>query len=607
MKEYKVMNEYLYFRDLFSDTMGINYRVAPIHNRKPIEHKVLCEVNPSISSNADMWKRVKILLEGIKKSNIHFLYSPEKIIINERQHQLVFEYFKGKNFEQILIDAEKKGMSINFDLAMSICIAIADIIEVGSSIIVSGERSYHGFLTSDNILIHYDGKIFLKNYGIFPYLEKSEQLYSEMEKRYGSWLTPEFIRKEKIVSQSDIYHLGYLIYRILTGKYFSYAAGEDFDAKFANLTFKQYLPSTDKNFLANVITFFKKTLNPDPLKRFLSIKDFKDFIANYFHIEELSSITFNLAYFMNSLYGESIEEEDKILKQELEYVVPEPKKEPVPTQKEKDDLVSGILEGLDERKKLPAWLWPVLGGVLLVVAIGIFLVLSPGKKSTELSLEEKVKEEQRIKMQQEQTNQIKVMADKIKELELSKATADEAQKKVIEFEKQRLEEQKRKKEEEQVKMKAEDEKRKQEEADRLKKEEEDKKSQEALEKKKNEEETLKQQQDIEKKRVEAAMVKAGDLISLADATSKPEKISGNPPPINASLKNKYKGKVLTIPALILVDENGDVAKVKILTGNVAADIKSLVEDTLSNWKYTPAMKDNVKVKVWLTVSIKFSL
>jgi outer membrane biosynthesis protein TonB len=606
MKEYKVLNDYLYFRDLFSDTMGINYRVAPIQNRKPIGHKVVCEVNPSISSHADMWKRVKILLEGIKKSNIPFLYSPEKIIVNEKQNQLVFEYFKGKNFEQILIDAEKKGMPINFDLAMSICIAIADIIEVGSSIIVSGERSYHGFLTPDNILVHYDGKIFLKNYGIFPYLEKTEQFYSETEKRYGSWLTPEFIRKEKIVSQSDIYHLGYLIYRILTGKYFSYAAGEDFDAKFANLTFKQYMPSTDKAFLTNVITFFKKTLNPDPMKRFLSIKDFKDFIANYFHIEELSSITFNLAYFMNSLYGESVEEEDKILKQELEYVVPEPKKEPAQIQQAKDDLVSGILEGLDERKKMPVWLWPLLGVALLAGAIGIFLALSSGKKATELSLQEKVKEEQRVKAQQEQTSQINAMTEQIKELKALKATIDdENTKKETEQKIKNAEEKKRKIEEDQARMKAEDEKRKLEEADRLKKEEEDKKAQDDLENKKKEDENLKQQ-EIEKKRIEAARVKEGDQLSLNEVTAKPEKISGTPPSINASLKNKYKGKTMTVPAIILVDENGDVTKIKILTGNVAADIKALLEDTLYKWKYTPAMKDNIKVKVWLTVSIKFT-
>ncbi len=40
------------------------------------------------------------------------------------------------------------------------------------------------------------------------------------------------------------------------------------------------------------------------------------------------------------------------------------------------------------------------------------------------------------------------MADKIKELETLRATADEAQKKALDLEKQRLEEAKRKKEEE---------------------------------------------------------------------------------------------------------------------------------------------------------------
>jgi len=603
MKEYKVMNDYVYFRDLFSDTMGINYRVAPVQNRKPTGHKVLCEVNPLISGNADMWKRVKLLLEGIRKSNIPFLYSPEKINVTEKGSQLIYEYFKGKNFEQILVDAEKKGMPINFDLAMSISIAIADIIEVGSSIIVSGEKSYHGFLTPDNVLIHYDGKIFLKNYGIFQYLEKNDQFYSENEKRYGSWLTPEFIRKDRIVAQSDIYHLGYLIYRILTGKYFSFSAGEDFDAKFSNLTFKQYMPSTDKNFLTNVITFFKKSLNPDPLKRFLTIKEFKDFIANYFHIEELSSITFNLAYFMNSLYGDNVEEEDKILKQELLYAVPEPKREAAPAAS-KEDLVSGILEGLDERKKMPGWLLPVLGVVAVAAAIGVYVVVSSGK--SEISAQQKAQDELRQKAQLEQAAQIQAMADKIKELETLKATADEAQKKALDLEKQRLEEQKRRKEEEQAKMKAEDEKRKLDEAAQAQKAEETRKAQEELDKKRAEDEEKARLAEIEKKKIEAAKTKEGDQIPLVEATVKPAKISGNAPSINASMKKKYSGKVMTIPTTILVDENGNVAKVKILTGNVPNDIKSLIEETVSDWKYSPAQKDNVKVKVWLSIPFKFS-
>ncbi len=605
MKEYKVMNDFVYYRDLFSDTMGINYRVSPVENRRPTVHKILCEVSPAISGNADMWKRVKLLLEGIRKSNIPFLYSPEKILVGDRGHQLIFDHFKGKNFEQILVDAEKKGMPINFDLAMSISIAIADIIEVGSSIIVSGERSYHGFLTPDNILIHYDGKIFLKNYGIFQYLDKNEAFYSETEKRYGSWLTPEFMRKERIVAQSDIYHLGYLIYRILTGKYFSCGAGDDFDAKFANLTFKQYMPSTDKNFLTHVITFFKKTLNPDPLKRFLTIKEFKDFIANYFHIEELSSITFNLAYFMNSLYGEAVEEEEKLFKQELAYVIPEPKKEAAATPQSKEDLVSGILEGLDERKRVPGWLWPVLGGVALAAAIGIYMAVSSGKKVSEVTAEERAREEQRMKALQEQQAQLQAMADKIKELEALKATADEAQKKALELEKQRIEEQRRKAQEEMDRRKAEEEQRKLQEQETLQKEEEARKAQEEMERKKAEEEKARLA-ELEKKRAEAAKTKTGDLVPINDVTVQPARTSGSAPAIPISMRTKYKGKTMTIPTTLLVDENGNVTTVKILTGNVPTDVKVLIEDTVRSWKYSPAQKDNVNVKVWLSVPFKFT-
>jgi len=603
MKEYKVSNDYLYFREMFSDTMGTNYHGAAVLNRRPVSHKVICEVSPSIYSHAEIWKRVKILLEGIKKSNIPFLYSPEKIIVNDRQCQLIFEHFKGRNIEQMLNDAERKGLSINFDLAMSLCVAIADIIELGSSIIVSGEKSFHGFLTPDNILIHFDGKIALKNYGIFQYLERNEALSAEIEKRYGAWLTPELLRKEKIVSQSDIYHLGYLIYRILMGKYFSCMPGEDFEAKFNNLTFSHLIPSTDKNFLTHLITFFKKTLNPNPLKRFLTIKELKDFIANYFHIEELSSITFNLAYFMNSLYGETVEEEDRICKQELAYVIPEPKREPPAAAVKREDLVSGILDELDKRKKIAPWVWAVVAAVVLGGAGAGYFFINQAKKTEQLSAEKaKVEEQQRQNQQNELANLIKIQSEKIKQLETLAATATEAQKKALELEKQRLDELKKKKSDELVKMKADEDVRKLAEAEQAQKDLDAKKAQDELNRKEEEN----QKQEAEKKRVEAARIKEGTQVSLNDVSVKPVKISGNPPSVNASLKNKYRGKVMTIPALILVDENGDVTKIKVLTGNVAADIQAVLEDTLYKWKYSPALKDNVKVKVWLTVAVKFT-
>ena len=166
MSEYKVINNYVIFKELNSDSIGINYRAGEIEKKKASKHVLLTEVYPFIAGNPDIWKRVNILMEGMKKSNIPNLYSPEKIIKDEGSDTtlLVFPLMKTRTFEEILEDSTKKDIPINFDLTFSIAIAIADLIDTGSSIVVSGKKSFHGFLTPDNILIDYDGKIFLKNY-----------------------------------------------------------------------------------------------------------------------------------------------------------------------------------------------------------------------------------------------------------------------------------------------------------------------------------------------------------------------------------------------------------------------------------------------------------
>jgi protein TonB len=54
---------------------------------------------------------------------------------------------------------------------------------------------------------------------------------------------------------------------------------------------------------------------------------------------------------------------------------------------------------------------------------------------------------------------------------------------------------------------------------------------------------------------------------------------------------------------VLVDENGRVADVKALQGD-----RALVDSAIKAvrlWRYTPAVKQGVKVKVWLIVPIRF--
>jgi TonB family protein len=606
MSEYKVVNNYLVFEELNSDSIGVNFRAGEIINRKASKHQLLTEVYPFIAGNPDIWKRVNILLDGIRKSNIPNLYSPEKIIKEEGSSKalLIYPLLKGRTFEKVLEDSMAKDLPINFDLAFSIAIAIADLIDTGSSIVVSGQKSFHGFLTPDNILIDYDGKIYLKNYGIFPYLNKTEELFNGMVSKYGAWVAPEFLRKEKLLPQSDIYHLGYIIYRILTGEYFSYSNGEDFDAKFSNIRFNQQLPSPDIDFITNLITFFKRTLNPDPTKRFINMKEFKDYIAQYFHIEELSSVTFNLAYFMNSLYMETMEEENNRFKKELAYTLPEPKRDSAA----ESHLAESILAGLEEQKssKLKIII-PLLAVIIIVALVAVFFINQAQKaaKEKEQQIQTiKEMEDRLVQSQKQQEEAQKQYQDQLKTLETKKATTDEEQK-TKEDEIKKLKEwraQQEQKEQERIKSEQEALKRQQELADLRKKEQDD-----ADLKKKQDEDKRKVEAEAKRQEEERNRVTEGQLVPLSEVDVQPEKIKGADPVFPSFLRNKYAGnKGINILANIQIDETGTVTNVRIL-GSPPEDLASVITKTLKKWQYKPATKKNVKVKVWMPVSFKIDM
>ncbi len=617
--EYPIIKNFLFFKEMGTDCIGVDYRAGDIdwNTRKPVKHNLVTEVYPFLAGNPNIWKRINILLEGVKKSNIPKLYSPEKIIHEENRSYLIYPLIKGKSFEQILDDSFQKDNPINFDLAFSIAFSIADLIDIGSSIVVSGEKSFHGFLTPDNIIIDYDGKIYLKNYGIYPYLSKEEDIFNEMVKKYGAWIAPEFMRKEKLVCQTDIYHLGYIIYKILTGKYFSCTPEEDFDAKFSNISFTQHIPSSDKNFLTDIIWFFKKTLHPQPSQRFANIKEFKDFISNKFHIEELSSVTFNLSYYMNTLYLDSMDSANEELAKEMAYVIPEVKKEEkvaVSEGKSGDLLVKDILSGLDEHEKKSSkskLLIPLVVVVLIIIGISAYLYINQQKQVKEQERQRIADVAQAKKDMEARLEALnKNYESKLKEIETRAATTEEEKKanleemnKLKEWQKEETKkavEIKKAEEDRILKTKVDEENQKRLDAER---------EQERLATEKQQEEAKKQEQakiDALKKEEERSRIKPGQLLALTEVTKKPEKMKGKEPSFSPILRKKYTGNRWNIQVILLIMENGSVGNVRILTPKTPEDVKEPIINALSNWQYQPAQKGDIKVKVWFPVTLAIS-
>jgi hypothetical protein len=622
MEKYKIAGNHVMFEELDSDSLGTNYRAGVIKDKKVVKHCLLTEVYPAIVNSPKAWRRVKILIEGINNQNIPGLYCPEEIVEEDQRAMLVYPFVNGKSFEDLLEDTGRTHTAMELELILSIVFEIADALDNSSAIIINKKRSFHGVVTPDNIFLDFDGKVYLRNYGIFPYLEDAPELLTETIKKFKDMFAPEVLQNKELTVQSDIYHLGNIIHRLLTGEYFKPLPGEDFESRLAKIDLEEHIMLPEDSFEPKIKQLLKKTLNPDPSKRFVSIKEFKEFISKYFRIEELSSATFMLAYFMNQEYKKTIEEREKHFPEELAYAVPDIKpkaKAVIPIERDKidDAMIEDILIELEQQKRSRVKIIvPLVVLLLIVIGVSGYLFISQQKeaekqKQAQIKLQEEA--DRRIAELKEQLN--KQFQERIKAIEQKTAVTEEEKKAQAEQIEQlktlRLEQ-----EQEQIRLIRE----RQEALARLEREKKQREAQKAAAMKSPEvtkpKETVvatkpETKPTVEQPEIKQPQVKTlniGDMISLDSVTFAPSKLSGSRSFKSQDLKlpesvmNTYAGQSLTVESDILINEFGSVTETKI-KGNLPAELQSEVNNIFKTWRYIAAEKDKVKVKVWMPVKL----
>jgi len=148
---------------------------------------------------------------------------------------------------------------------------------------------------------------------------------------------------------------------------------------------------------------------------------------------------------------------------------------------------------------------------------------------------------------------------------------------------------------------AEERKRKEEEARKKAKEEAAAKKAEEERLRKEKEEADRKALELKKKKEEEERnrIKPGQLVSLAEADVKPAGVSTPAPKLTRSQKLRQ-----SVIVMALIDHNGNVEKVRMLRKSRSRKIDSVITQTIMGWKYKPAEKDGVKVKVWKTINLQ---
>lgn len=182
---------------------------------------------------------------------------------------------------------------------------------------------------------------------------------------------------------------------------------------------------------------------------------------------------------------------------------------------------------------------------------------------------------------------------KLKEEALKKQQAEEDQKKLLEERRKKTEADRLKKEEE-ARLQ-------QEEADRLQQqqEEERRRQEEADRQKQAEEEKRKAD---EQKRAEMNRVKEGDVVPLNEVDVQPVALSTPQPNIPDSIRAAMSGSQ-TVTFSVLINHNGDVETVRMLIKTNNGQLNSILIDTVKSYKFQPAQKNSLRVKVWKSISM----
>ncbi len=602
MADYQVLGNYIVSEKMRETPAGSMHRGIVAPDGAFEKFVFINRFDSQLTGFQTFFKALGNQFRTVSKLNGAFIASVEGVEQIDDENISVLEFADGKFLDEAIRRSTDEGFPFSIDhvllIASKASAALAYCYEKGSS---------YGFLSPSSIHLSFEGDVKLYDTLTAPLMPALLNQNPEMKSGYMDYIHPDVWKNGKGGEVHDVFSIGAIIFKLLTGKSFMENGNVPADMKgklegavLGSSSFgDDPIPDDVKDILLKAL---------DINGGYKNVQEFNEVLENLIFSGDYSPTTFNLAFFMHSLYREHSEQSAKLLDLEK-------------TANYAGYFVSGG-EGFGEAKKMSKGL--LLGLIALVVVVVVaggyfFMQKKKAEKRSQMAVQkvtqeiakqkelEKKKDEEIAKMKADMDIQIKkIMAEvqteanqKAKAI-LLKRVEDERKKQMeqirkAELEKKRIEDETLKKEALLKKQQEEEQQKKEAVLAETKKQEDLKKKQEEGARQKK----LEEQQKLE----EEKKALYGQVVGLSQIDVEPKAIFKENPRISPSWH--VRG---TMSMMALIDENGNTTDVKIIRGLSAAGrngklAERRIVETIKRWKYTPGMKDGVAVKVWITIRI----
>ncbi len=215
------------------------------------------------------------------------------------------EMLEGRSVGALMERSKSEGHPFAADHALLIASKAAAALESAQ-----GKKQTHGFLIPEFIHVSHDGEVSVRGFGLPPRLLRSANCVGVRE---ATFLAPEVDAATPLDIRADIFSLGAQLIEMLTGS----ALPRDQPVEKSIQAARIPSPGTDGTPIPKALTsVLLQALAEDPARRFKDATVFKKAVDTLLFSGDYSPTTFNLAFFMHTLFRDEGDQDAATIKAE---------------------------------------------------------------------------------------------------------------------------------------------------------------------------------------------------------------------------------------------------------------------------------------------------
>jgi len=298
----QLLGQYRILKEIGRGGMGVVFLAERADDS--YKQNIAIKIAPSFASDEEhkYFQKERQILAQMQHPNIAMLFDGGAT--EDKRPYLVMEYVEGVSITQYCQE-QQLSLRARLNLFLDACKAVS---YAHSQLIV------HGDIKPENILVNNQGQVKLLDFGISKILHtENTQQTRAFNNATLAYASPEQIRGERITTATDIYGLGALLFKLLTGRtphllddqgveYIVNTVCFSTAPKASSSIQLSSSPLNSQQLRGDLDNIIAKALDKDAVNRYASAQDFTRDIHHYLNEEEVQATEPSVAYKLKKLF-----------------------------------------------------------------------------------------------------------------------------------------------------------------------------------------------------------------------------------------------------------------------------------------------------------------